>query len=170
MTTLSLIEHDFADNRTELRKQIINIFLEETPGTGKGEKCSKYEYTMYSNDNHAVYLKRPAQFNNGFDFTIHVTDINFNPNGKRTNRPTHGNILDDLGQKQRENPELYLRLIEEITKIYNCQAYSLHGLVFQSGLSLDILCETIKWLFVEQDVTYWNYSGRAMFYNAIQEI
>lgn len=170
MTYINLCEYDFANNRVNLRKQIINIFLEENPGTGKGANCSRYEYTMYANNTHAVYLKRPAQFNNGFDFTIHVTNINFNPNGKRTNRPTHGNILDDLSQKQTENPELYLRLIEEITKIYNCQEYSLEGLVFETGLSLDILCETIKWLFVEQDVTYWNYSGRAMFYNAIQEI
>ncbi|MHC5311036.1 hypothetical protein ACYSNM_13415 [Myroides sp. LJL116] len=170
MTTINLIGFNFEKNRANLRKQLINIFLDETPGTGKGENCSRYKYTMYDNNIHKVYLKRPAQFNNGFDFTIHVTDINFNPNGKRTNRPTHGNILEDLAEKKRENPKLYLILIKEITKLYNCQEYSLQGLIFATGLSLDILCETIKWLFVEQDVTYWNYSGRAMFYNAIQEI
>ncbi|MFM9402733.1 hypothetical protein ACKLNQ_12440 [Myroides odoratimimus] len=169
MNYINLTNHVFTNDRAELRRQIINIFLSEAPGTGKGENCSKYEYTMYNNDVHAVYLKRPAQFNNGFDFTIHISNINFNPK-KRTNRPTHGNILDDLDQKNRENPALYLSLLGEITKIYNCQNYSLQGLTFQTGLPIDILLETIKWLFVEQDVTYWNYSGREMFFNAIQGI
>lgn len=169
MNYINLTNHVFTNDRAELRRQIINIFLSEAPGTGRGENCSKYEYTMYNNGVHAVYLKRPAQFNNGFDFTIHISNINFNPK-KRTNRPTHGNILDDLGQKYRENPALYLSLMGEITKIYNCQNYSLQGLTFQTGLPIDILLETIKWLFVEQDVTYWNYSGREMFFNAIQDI
>jgi len=27
---------------------------------------------------------------------------------------------------------------------------------------------TVKWLFMEQDCAYWNYSGRAMFYSALR--
>lgn len=170
MNIINLTSFPFQNDRSEIRKQLINIFLEERPGTGKDENCSKYEYIVYDNSLNIVYLKRPAQFNNGFDFTIHVSNINFNPNGRRTTRPTHSNILDDLRGKRIENPELYEILIFQIENIYNCLPYNLQTISFSTGLSTDILFETIKWLFVEQDITYWNYSGREMFYNAIISI
>ena len=34
---------------------------------------------------------------------------------------------------------------------------------------VEIIILAIKWLFMEQDCAYWNYSGRAMFYSALKE-
>ena len=169
MNEIDLTNNDFPFDRTELRKSIINIFLDELPGTGKGDLCSKYEYIVYKGNNNVVYLKRPAQFNNGFDFTIHVKGINFNPN-RYTTRPTHQNIFDDLKNKKIEDPKMYEDLMIEIENIFNVLSFDLTNINFISGIPTDILCETIKWLFVEQDVTYWNFSGRNMFYNGILEI
>ena len=170
MITVDLTKHTFKNDRSELRKEIINIFMNEVPGTGKGELTSKYNYIVMKKGDKEVYLKRPAQFNNGFDFTLNVSNINFNPNGRATSRPTHGNIIDDLILKKQTNASLYNELKIQIEKIYNCLNPDKADFNFRIGIDSEILLECIKWLFVEQDVTYWNYSGRAMFYSGIQEI
>ncbi len=164
---VDLTAHEFQKERSELRKEIVNLFLEEKPGTGNKDKTSKYNYIITRVDNFVVFLKRPAQFNNGFDFTVNVEGINFNPNGKATTRPTHQNIIDDLITKQKENPKLFIEFKKQIDSIYLCQPAVREDFPFTSGINSKILLECIKWLFIEQDVTYWNYSGRALFYNAI---
>lgn len=168
MNIINITNHNFTDDRAEIRKEIINLFLAENPGTGKGDLTSKYRYITKIFEDKEVYLSRPAQFNNGFDFTLNVSNINFNPHGRSTTRPTHQNILDDLNLKKDANPELYLELLEQIEKIYNCQNPTNLDFAFGVGLNSEILLECIKWLLIEQDVTYWNYSGRAMFYDGIK--
>lgn len=170
MNTIDLTGHKFKNDRAELRKEIINIFLEEVPGTGKGEFTSKYDYIMKKKGDHEVYLRRPAQFNNGFDFTLNVSNLNFNPSGRATTRPTHGNIIDDLILKKNADVGLYNEFKVQIDKIYSCINPEKVDFDFGVGIDSEILLECIKWLFVEQDVTYWNYSGREMFYNGIEEI
>ena len=38
---------------------------------------------------------------------------------------------------------------------------------FHKGLTLEMLLKILKWLFIEQDITYWNYDGRQMLKMAI---
>jgi hypothetical protein len=170
MNIINITNHNFTDDRAEIRKEIINLFLAENPGTGKGEFTSKYRYITKIVEDKEVYLSRPAQFNNGFDFTLNVSNINFNPDGRATTRPTHQNIFDDLNLKKEANPELYFELVKQIDKIYDCKKPTKLVFAFGVGLKSEILLECIKWLFIEQDVTYWNYSGRAMFYGGIKQI
>lgn len=174
MTEVDLINYRFPTTRNEFRKEIIKVFLDEIPGNGKGRLCSRYEYTVkVLKSNNRVILKRPAQFNNGFDFTLNVSGINFNAGIKdkrATQRPSHHHILTDLRLKKESDPVLYEKLIEQITKTYNCQCYSLLSTDFTFGYPSELILECLKWLFLEQDVTYWNYSGRAMLYNKISEI
>lgn len=168
MNIVDLSNHQFPHDRNLFRKQLIGFFLNETPGTGRGVDTSKYQYIVKKIHGHDAYLSRPAQFNNGFDFTLNVSNINFNNSGGRsTTRPTHKNILDDLSGKKNENPALYSKFLTEITNIYNCQPTKTIHFAFVHGYLCEIILECIKWLFVEQDVTYWNYSGRAMFYDSI---
>jgi hypothetical protein len=39
-----------------------------------------------------------------------------------------------------------------------------------SGLPVDALLKLLKWLFIEQDIRDWNYSGRKMLMDAIRKI
>lgn len=168
MKIIDLSNHIFSQSRVLLRKELIIMFLDETPGTGKGKLASRYIYIVKKLNKHDIYLIRPAQFNNGFDFTLNVSNLNFNTTGGRsTTRPTHQNILDDLAIKKAENKILYRCLLSEIDLIFKCQNPRVTNFPFTNGYSSEIILECIKWLFVEQDVTYWNYSGRAMFYNEI---
>jgi hypothetical protein len=54
--------------------------------------------------------------------------------------------------------------------IFKCQQTTKINFAFKTGHSSELIFECVKWLFEEQDVTYWNYSGRTMFYNAIKGI
>ena len=170
MNIVDLSNHQFPNNRDLLRKELIGFFLNEIPGTGKDFNTSKYRYIVKRINGSEVFLSRPAQFNNGFDFTLNVSGINFNIGGRATTRPTHQNILDDLLSKKTENLTLYSSFLVEITNIYNCLEPTAVNFPFTSGYATEIILECIKWLFAEQDVTYWNYSGRAMFYNGILAI
>lgn len=179
MTEIDLTKQKFSNDRAEFRKEIINIFLNETAGTGKGANTSRYKYVVnILPDGRKVYLSRPANFNNGFDFTLNVENTNFNLGLKNekgkpkrsSTRPTHENILTDLRNKKAENKDLYDSLLDEIDLIFNCQNPTKTDFPFKTGHSSKLILECVKWLFEEQDVTYWNYSGRSMFYNAIKEI
>lgn len=179
MNEIDLIKVNFSTSRNELRKELINTFLDEKSGTGKGKLTTRYKYVVkILSDGRKIYLSRPANFNNGFDFTLNVEKTNFNlgllnKKGKpkrSSTRPTHGNILTDLKNKKEENQKLYTSLANQIELIYKCIPATKTEFNFTSGHSSALILECIKWLFVEQDVTYWNYSGRAMFYNAIKEI
>lgn len=162
----------FSNDRHLMREEIVNSFLGENPGTGTGNNCSKYTYIVARINDHDIYLQRPAQFNNGFDFTLNVSGINFNPDGKATTRPKHSDILDDLKLKKQEDIDSYKKLINEIRLLFNCQELSKNSnmIFFSQGLYVPILLECIKWLFVEQDITYWNYSGRSMLFEEILKI
>lgn len=179
MTEVNLTKYSFSNKRSELRKEIIEIFLKEKPGTGKGNLTTRYKYIVNKlKDGRKVYLSRPANFNNGFDFTLNVSDTNFNlgllnKKGKTkrsSTRPTHDNILTDLINKKTENLVLYKLFMDQIDLIFECKNPTSIRFSFTSGHPSELIIECIKWLFVEQDVTYWNYSGRTMFYKGIKSI
>ena len=169
MITVDWQNKRFSNDRVLLRQEIINEFLNENPGTGNGNNASRYRYDLIITPDIKIYLKRPTRLNKGFDFTLNVEGITFIEGQKKTTRPTHENILKDLKKTKEENDELYSELRAAIDRIYHCQEVSLSQ-YFQTGIPVEILLECIKWLFIEQDVAYWNYSGRQMFYNAICDI
>ena len=161
-------------SRNDVRMRVINKLSEEEPGTGKGEDASRYIYYVETlNDGNRVYLQRPANLHNGFDFLVCVENTNYaEPNKRRRNYPKHEDLYADLLQKRAENSEMYNSLYNILRKVYECHdvdksEYS--TLAFSNGLSVDHIVKTIKWLFIEQDVRYWNYSGRAMTWEIVPD-
>lgn len=161
-----------AGDRTSIRKQVIMEFLNEEPGTGKGDDCSKYVYVVETiTDSKKVILKRPANLNKGMDFTVHVENVRFKEKGI-VDIPSHTDILTDLEGKKKSEPEKYKEIVPIIHKIYKCENVSQQELKkthFRSGHSIEIILMAMKWLFIEQDVTYWNWSGRSMLFSALKE-
>lgn len=159
-------------NRAEIRRQIITEFLNEIPGKGKGELCSKYIYEVEClNDGTKILLKRPASLNKGVDFTVHVENAVFRNRGM-IDMPSHQNIFDDLTAKKSSNPKQYEKVKILIKRIYSCEhidAEEVRYLSFKGGHSIEAILMSIKWLFIEQDVTYWNWSGRNMLYSGLKE-
>lgn len=84
---------------------------------------------------------------------------------RRRNSPKHDDFGVDLENKKAENPEMYRRLYDLLVRVYECHDVSddeMRDIQFNTGFSVDHIIKTIKWLFIEQDIRYWNYSGRNM--------
>lgn len=154
-------------SRNEVRMRIIAAFSDEDPGTGSGDNASKYIYYVETlHDGKRVYLQRPANLHNGFDFLVCVENINFAQAGeRRRNYPKHTEICHDLELKKAESPAQYARLFPLLQRVYACDDISdaeMESFHFSTGLPVDLILKVIKWLFIEQDIRYWNYSGRDM--------
>ena len=166
-----------ATTREEYHRQLIMLFLEEKHGTS--EEWNYYDYYVETGNNgKRVFLHRPAYKNKGMDFEVRVEDYQFRY-GKygniisSGNRPSHQEIWDDVHEKVLKNPADAQKLKDLISQVYNCEEPDekvMNSCHFTTGLPLDLLLYTIKWLFIEQDMTYWNQSGREMNYNRLMEI
>lgn len=163
------ITHFFsnAGTRNDVRMRVVNAFASEEPGNGNGNNASKYIYyveTLRSGDR--VYLQRPANLHNGFDFLVCVENANYASDGeRRRNYPKHDDFCKDLQAKKEENPEKYVVLYSLLRRVFECEDVmddDMKGVKFETGLPVDHIIKTIKWLFIEQDIRYWNYSGRNM--------
>ncbi|EOU1462724.1 DNA adenine methylase [Clostridium perfringens] len=161
-------------DRKEIRYEIVNLFLNEEPGTGKQELSSKYIYYVETLlDGKRIFLKRPANLNKGFDFIIKVEDIEFREKGADKDAPRHSDIITDLKNKRNEDEDKYNELYSLIKDIYECKdinSSDMEKLSFKNGYSVELVLKLIKWFFIEQDITYWNYSGRAMLMDNINNI
>jgi hypothetical protein len=161
------------NSRKELRLIIVTKFLEEEPGLGRGEDASHYRYNVETlRDGRRVYLTRPAYLKKGFDFRINVENTIFQTKGEY---PKHDDIFNDLRQKMKENPRKCIRLHKSIERVYNCEdpedILSEYGDVkFEKGHPVELILKVIKWFLIEQDIRDWNYSGRMMFKNGVDEI
>jgi hypothetical protein len=171
------ISHFFSNegSRNEVRMRVVNAFSTEEPGTGNGNNASKYIYyveTLRSGDR--VYLQRPANLHNGFDFLVCVENANYALAGSRCrNSPKHDDFGIDLQMKKEENPEMYARLYALLQRVYECHDVTdeqMDAVIFNSGLPVDHILKAIKWLFIEQDIRYWNYSGRSMTWGLVPPI
>jgi len=164
-----------AGTRNEVRIRVLKEFLKEKPGTGKGDAATHYTYYVEKLlDGKRIFLTRPGFLNKQFDFVINVEGINFNKakSGRRRTNPTHDDICSDLQGKKKNDPKNYKKLYYLMQRIYNCKEITsdeYENLEFDIGYPVDLVLLVTKWYFIEQDIAYWNYSGRAMFMSGIPE-
>lgn len=160
--------------RNEVRMRVIDAMAKELHGTGTDNDASKYIYYVETlSDGKRVYLQRPANLHNGFDFLVCVENINYAKTGeRRRNYPKHTDFGEDLRRKKVENREMYSKLFHVLQQVYECHDVSdseLSGIKFTTGYPVDHIVKAIKWLFIEQDIRYWNYSGRNMTWGIIPQ-
>ncbi len=159
--TLSLVK----PSRIEQRRQVAETWLQE-------DENSKYRYDVEKcQDGRLVYLLRPTWLNKGFDFQINLEGFKSRSN----EAPKHQDILDDLAVKKKESVPKFKRFRTLIDLVYGCEepdhVIAQEGtLAFEAGLPSDTVLKIVKWMFIEQDLTYWNNSGRRMLMNAISQL
>ena len=169
-------------NRSNLRKKALSEFLKEKAGDGTGDLTSIYRYNVETlKDGNKIYITRPAVLNKGFDFIIHVSGYKFSNN---KDNPTHVDIFNDIRHKiafvrREQQNKLKADLFSHIEKIFFCvnvqavtENIKLADKSFYQlpGFTLEMLLKIIKWFFIEQDIRYWNWSGRKKFMNEIRDI
>lgn len=159
-------------SRDEIVKKVVNIFIDaESSQRGHG---IKFRYPVENlSTGKKLFIFRPAGLNKwNFDFKVEVLD-EFG-----LGRGTHDEIKSDFENKQQEKPQKYSDLLSALTALYNCSENDIDRLLgnypdlqksFQTGAKVDVLLKVVKWMFIMEDIVYWNYKGRAMLYNAIME-
>lgn len=167
-----------SNNRVDARKEMVMLFLDEVAGTGIKENASKYNYIVETYLQYHIIIKRPGRLNKGFDFNVDIDGIKFknrNKNGFHTT-PSHKDIFDALQQVKSEYSENYDIVKLALNKIYKLEeidSAEFEKIKFKDYLQTEhpifIVLLAIKWLFIEQDITYWNWSGRNMLKNSLEE-
>lgn len=165
-----------SNTRADIRREITNLFIEEEAGCGKNDLSSKYTYIVEKYDEYKIELHRPAGLNKGYDFTVNIIGMYFKKTRRRT-YPSHDDIKECLTYvKETYSPQDYAVVREQIIETFNCgnpDVSETRGIYFVDYMGVErpiaIILLAIKWLFIEQDITYWNWSGRNMLMNGLKE-
>ena len=158
-------------SRPEIVQKVVNIFIQTEmnhprPGT-------VFFYPVENLPEGQLLLRRPAGLRKwNFDFKVEVTE-DFG-----LGRGSHAEMLSDFQSKKDENQEKFEHLFQALTVIYNCtendvdavlQRYPDIKTAFKTGAKVDVLLKVTKWMFIMEDIVYWNYKGRAKLYEHIRE-
>lgn len=85
----------------------------------------------------------------------------------------------DLRRKRKEKPRSFAKLLTTITQIYNCAENDVDVLLkkhrrlknsFRTGGPVEVLLKIIKWLFIMEDIVYWDNEGRAFLFNFLRYV
>ncbi|MBI2830966.1 MAG: hypothetical protein HYX79_01760 [Chloroflexi bacterium] len=159
--------------RHEIVQKVINTFINtEHQQRGKGVQFW-YPVEQLSGGSH-LFILRPGGLQKwNFDFKVNVTpDMGFGK-GK------HEDIASDIRNKKLENPEKFGQLQESVTEVYSGTENDVDQILlkhkdlntsFQTGAKVEILLKVLKWMFIMEDIVYWNYDGRTKLYNYLREI
>lgn len=138
----------------------------------RGENYVKYLVDTLENGNE-VFLIRPAWVNKGFDYKLCIEgwDDSANP------APSHPNVYSDFyWKRENDSSEAVEALCEAALEVYEGKSpnYVLEKYEdefnFTVGRVPDSLIRALPWLFIEQDIRYWNYSARDKTVEMIQDI
>lgn len=160
-----------ASDRSSQRQALARKWLRE------GQYSSYRYFVETCQDGKRVYLRRPTFLNKGFDFQVNLEGFKSTTRkaiGVTREMPSHPDIIKDLKQKLKRRPALRRDMYEAVCKVYDCvepdkilaRQPKLRKL--KIGLPIEKTLKIIKWLFIEQDLTYWLGTGRNMLMSAIE--
>ena len=161
-------------SRVEQRVAVLIKWSEEGSG-GIGIK-QRYRYNVETfSETGVIYLHRPAFLNKGCDFTVHCTPLIARDDGKKFTNPRHQDLVREILLITHEIPNFKEDIMSSINDVYECKNIQIISAevcakFHDKNLSVRFECvlKVLKWLFVEQDITDWNTSGRQMLLNEIQ--
>jgi hypothetical protein len=161
-----------ASDRSSQRKALAKKWLRE-------KQYRSYRYFVETcEDGKRVYLRRPTFLNKGFDFQVNVEGFRSRTRkakGATKEMPSHSDVFNDLRRKIKLHPQLKKKLYLALRDLYDCvepdeilrKRPALRKM--NQWLPMDKLLRIIKWLFIEQDLTYWLGTGRNMLMSAIEK-
>lgn len=156
-------------SREEVRKFMLCTFLKEEC------KVKLRYYVETLSDQKKIYIERPGALNKGCDFVVYVEDLLRFKNGN-DRPPKHDDVIADIKMKKEKlSQQQYAELLKAIECIYEVRPYSeaethTRNLPKVEGWSYELLLKFLRWLFVEQDITYWAGEGRSKLYDGILDI
>lgn len=156
--------------RHKVVKKVVNTFIKtEYRKKGKG---IIFRYPVENIQDEQLFIVRPGHKKN-FDFKVEV-DESF-----RLGDGSHIEIAQDLRDKENENKQKIEDLLSATAEIYHCSEndvdkvlvkYPSLGKSFQTGAKVEVILKIIKWLFVMEDIVYWDNEGRAFLFNFLRYV
>jgi hypothetical protein len=153
--------------RHKIVKKVVNSFIAtEYRKKGKGVK---FRYPVESLPHGNLFIVRPG-YKKNFDFHVEP------PVGMELGRGFHYEIALDLRNKKKENPKKFKNLLNAIIDIYNCSENDVNKILskytgikrsFKTGAKVEIFLKVLKWLFIMEDILYWDVEGRAFLFNLL---
>ena len=157
----------------EIRREVIGWWLDEKPGAPGFKNKYRY-YVEVLRDGTRIFLDRPAILNRGIDFQIKCEGFCLYKNGNCA-PPSHGVVksefisilaTSELGSGGRE------ALAASLGAVWACKPFefALQFVGRESSTRLERALKLTKWLFIEQDLTYWTETGRWKLRSHFEEV
>ena len=153
--------------RHKIVRKVVNIIIEfEYEKKGKG---IKFRYPVEEMPGgKKLYISRPGHKKN-FDFKVDTEGFGLG-DGK------HNEVASDIREKRKRNERKFKRFMKALTSLYNCQENDVDKLVrryrlvrgFGIGASVEVILKILKWLFIMEDIVYWDNEGRAFLFNYLR--
>jgi len=154
-----LEQHDWSDSLNKLRTGVVLTFsLYEN----RNEQYVSWVVDKL-HDGRSIFLIRPAWLNKGYDFKVCVEGWEESENPA----PTHDEIYSDLyWKREHDNWTSFEAICMAVLDVHDgaspqsvLKRYS-DEFNFTVGRTPESLLRVLPWLFIEQDIRYWNYDGR----------
>ena len=155
--------------RAQIRSKLLQVWESELPASGQ------YRYNVEQcADGSKIYLLRPANLNKGCDFKIISENFKKWKNGK-DKAPKHDDVFELIRDVLSEDPSLKSDIVSAIERIYACQnicdVFSEYPrLLDTQDCKAERALKLLKWMWIEQDITYWTGEGRQMLKSGIDEL
>ncbi len=144
---------------------------------GSAIAFQRYQYNVerFSNGG-LIYLHRPAFKNKGCDFVVNCDPAIPRDDGRKHKNPRHDDLIGELLLVSNHTTGGRARILAAVSAVWNCEdvAGTCSSLCndindYAWKLRAERALKVAKWLFIEQDITDWNTSGRAMLMNGIND-
>lgn len=162
-------------SREAQRKAVLMKWSDESSGSANSYQRYRYNVETFP-ENGVIYLHRPAFKNKGCDFVVNCEPQIPRDDGKRHKNPRHRDLIQELLFISDSIPQFKGDIWRSILNVFNCEnvAKVSSDICNQVGNTelewhIERALKVAKWLFIEQDITDWNTSGRHMLLNEIQE-
>ncbi|MBA7626384.1 hypothetical protein ES703_33832 [subsurface metagenome] len=157
--------------RHKIVKKVVNAFIKtEYRKKGKGVV---FRYPVENlPDGQVLYIVRPG-YKKNFDFKVEV------PEEIGLGKKKQTEIALDLRKKNIRNPRKFKKLWQAIAEIYHCKENDVDAILkkyrglkspFKSGGKPEPLLKVIKWLFIMEDIVYWDNEGRSFLFNFLNYV
>lgn len=159
-----------ATDRASVRREVFNHWLSEKPGTAALFNTYRYDVELLPDDSQ-IYLTRPARLNRGADFVVYCEGFIRWKNGK-PKPPSHKHLsaaIASLVSRSAKHSEELLRGLRQIWECEDSNSVIARLKLFRGDLDAIRALLVAKWLFIEQDVTYWTESGRHMLRDSLEK-
>lgn len=88
----------------------------------KEKRYHRYRYYVERcNDGARIFLTRPTQLNKGIDFQVRLEGYRRPRAKRRSDRPSHGDVIRDLQEKLRAKPRRKTELFKAICEIFELE-------------------------------------------------